>query len=738
MTSAPTSSSGEAPGESVELTGVVEKIVFSNAKSGYVIAEIHTGRGEFVTVKGVLPGLCCGESVAVKGRRVFHPTFGMQVEGESFSVRMPAGVEAMRKFLSSGLVPGVGKGYAEKIVAKFGADTARVLSEDSSRLREVPGLGAKRAAKIKLAWEEQKALREVLMFLQQYGVGVRRCMRIVKEYGAKAPELLKNDPYSLARDIDGIGFKTADQIALNMGLPSDSPRRLESGTVHALTEAAGEGHTALAPEVLARKTAELLSCRVEKAEAALRQTLRGGHALLFEGLVQLPQYARAEEKAAAKLLEIASGASILPPINVPAAIEWAERRAGFTFAPEQAQAVAASLENRLSVITGGPGTGKTTILRAVVDIVRAKKQRVLLASPTGRAAQRLSEAAGMEAATLHRLLRMNPESGSLPVDAPPLEAEMVIVDEVSMLDAKLASALFSSLAPGAHLVLVGDADQLPSVGAGNVLADLVASGVAAVARLRSVFRQKEGSEIVEVAGRVLRGDPALPPLVRMEEIESGDLPEVAMLATTLPDEAVRAVAAAARRHAASGGDPLAFQVLAPMHKGRTGIQVLNDVLQDELNPAGPPSLSDFAGDAYREGDKVLCTRNNYEKNVFNGDMGLVEACDASEGGILVDFGGEKVPFARMELADLTHAYAISIHKSQGSEFADIVIPVMSEHLVLLRRNLLYTAVTRARRHVLIVGSPDAWKMALSAKRAGGRCTTLRQRLAKNNDPMQGI
>jgi len=726
MTGAGQSSSDGTP---VETAGVVEKIVFTSEKTGYVIAELRSADGALVTVKGTLPGLHCGESVSVKGRRVFHPSYGMQVEGESFSVRMPAGVEAMRKFLASGLVSGVGKGYAEKIVARFGADTARVLSEESGRLKEIPGLGEKRAAKIKAAWDEQRALREVMMFLQTYGVGVRRCMRIVKTYGSLAPKMLKEDPYTLARDIDGVGFRTADQIALNMGLASDSPRRLEAGIVHALTEAAQEGHTALAPAELARRTCRLLTCNLDKAHAALRGCLSSGVVRLYGDYVQLPQYFKAEEKAAKALREIAGGHSILPPIQIPAAIEWAERRAGFSFAPEQRQAVAAALESRLAVLTGGPGTGKTTILRAVVEILKAKKARVLLASPTGRAAQRLSEAAGMEAATLHRLLRVNPGSDSARSDSGPLEADMVIVDEGSMLDAPMAATLFSALAPGAHLLLVGDADQLPSVGAGNVLADVIASGIARLTRLSAVFRQKEGSAIVEVASRILKGDATLPAPVAMRDIESGRLPEVGFFQAGNAQEVEEAVLAAARLSVREGADPLSFQVLAPMHKGRSGITVLNAALQEALNPAREGGLTDFAGDTFREGDKVICTRNNYEKNIFNGDMGIAGSSDGEN--LNVDFGRETVTLSRMELADLAPAYAISIHKSQGSEFADVVIPVMPEHLVLLRRNLLYTAVTRARRSVLIVGSTDAWRGALSSKRSDERCTTLGMRLSRD-------
>jgi exodeoxyribonuclease V alpha subunit len=723
-------SGGNAP-EAVEIEGVVERIVFSSAESGFVIAEVKpAGRTSVpVTVKGVLPGLRCGESVSIRGRKVRHPSFGMQIEADSFSVRMPASVEAMRKFLGSGLVAGVGKGYADKIVTRFGEDTARILSEESARLREIPGLGAKRAALIKTAWDEQRALREVVMFLQTYGVGVRRCMRIVKEYGGAAPQLLKSDPYALARDVDGIGFRTADRIALNMGLASDSAQRIQAGLVYAMGEAEAQGHTALPSGELLERAAELLGCQMEGAGNCLRSLVLDGALVDYNGQMQLPATARAEEFCAKALRVLADAPSGLPPVKVDAAVEWAGKRAGFDFAPEQAEAVAAALESGLCVITGGPGTGKTSILRAVVDILRAKKARVLLASPTGRAAQRLAAATGMQAATLHRLLRFNAQSGAFDSGSGnALPADMVIVDEVSMLDVRLASALLRGIAPGTHLLLVGDADQLPSVGPGNVLADIIASGLARVVRLKRVFRQSEGSGIVAAAARILAGDATLPEPVTMEQLRAGELPEVALFATTSPAAVVEAVVTLSRRWRDSGVVPLDMQVLSPMHKGRTGIQALNGALQEALNANAGASLEDFSGLSYREGDKVICTRNNYDKNVFNGDMGIVSAVNTAEGSISVAFEDQTVTFARMELVDLMPAYAISIHKSQGSEFDDVVIPIMPEHLVLLRRNLLYTAITRAKRHVVIAGSLDAWRMALSNRLLVERNTTLSLRI----------
>jgi exodeoxyribonuclease V alpha subunit len=715
----------------IAVAGVVEKIVYSNSENGYVIAEIkpHQKGTPPITIKGTLPGLKCGECVSIIGRKVWHPTFGMQVEAESFTVTMPASVEAMRKFLSSGLVNGVGKGFAEKIVARFGDDTSRILNEESAKLREIPGLGEKRAKLIKTAWDEQKALREVMMLLQTYGIGLRRCMKIVRRYGNDAPRLLRDDPYALARDIDGIGFKTADAIALNTGVASDSPKRIEAGIVFAIGEAEADGHTALAPSELTERAMRLLGSNADKTREGLDDALKNGVLTTYHNLIQLPGNARAEQSCAESLKRIVTSPSALPPIKIDSAIDWAEKRAGFSFAPEQTEAVATALRSKLCVITGGPGTGKTSILRAIVDILRAKKARITLASPTGRAAQRLAEATGMQASTLHRLLRIGAgEETTQDESKGTLEADIVIVDEASMLDVKLASALFNNIAKGAHLLLVGDADQLPSVGAGNVLADVISSNVAEVVRLKSVFRQSEDGGIVEEARKILAGDATLPPQISLNALKSGPLGEVSMLSTQSPEQLVEAVVAVCARWRGEGVEPLDMQVLSPMHKGRSGIQTLNAALQKVLNNKGGEGIEDMSGLSYRIGDKVICTRNNYDKSVFNGDMGLVIDVNSGEGIITASFGDHNAFFSRMELVDLLPAYAISIHKSQGSEFDFVVIPVMPEHLILLRRNLLYTAITRAKKHVVIIGSPDAWRMALSSNRAFKRITSLRDRL----------
>ena len=717
-------------GQHVEVTGVVERILFSNAETNYAVAELRHENGGLVIIQGALPGLQCGETVWAQGNWKAHPQFGRQIAVKRHEVRLPASIQGMRKFLGSGMIPGVGKGLADKIVDRFGVDTLRVLSEESGRLREVPGIGEKRGREIKAAWDEQRAMREVMLFLQTYGVGVRQCMRIVRAYGASAPALLRSDPYLLAREIDGIGFKTADRIALNLGLANDSDQRLDAGLIHIMQELELDGSTAIDIDTLAVEGARLLRSPKDKVAARVAELLRRRELVDLSTLAQLPGTAYAEQRTAEALLRLAGAPSGLPPIKTDAAVDWAQQRAGFSFAPEQADAIRAALTHKLTVLTGGPGTGKTSILRAIVDILQAKKVKVLLASPTGRAAQRLAESTGVEAVTLHRLLRFNAQNGGFDIDQDtPLNCDFVIVDEASMLDARLASALARGIPVHAHLLLVGDADQLPSVGAGNVLADVSGSGLAVVAPLRRIFRQSEGSAIVRTAHAILAGDGRLPPLIDGSAIDRRSLPEIGFIQAKSAEDCAATVVRLCAELEGRGIERTAIQVLAPMHKGQGGIQALNRALQAELNlPEGPEIV---AGDSiYRQGDKVIQTRNDYDRGVFNGDIGTVTAVIPQEGAVTADFASVEASFARMELVDLQLAYAISIHKSQGSEFHYVIVPLLKQHFMLLQRNLIYTAVTRAKKAVVIVGEPEAYQMAVERDQAAQRVTTLRHRIRR--------
>lgn len=720
-------SRAQAPRETLEvIEGVVERILYANEQTSFTVAELQGDGFGTVIIQGRLPNVQCGETLRARGRWVTHKTYGRQFSVDGFEVRLPATLHGIRKFLGSGLVPGIGKTYAERIVDRFGVETLRVLDEDSGRLREVSGIGAQRATRIKTAWDEQKSLREVMMFLQTYGIGIRQCMRIVRQYGSEAIGLLKSDPYRLAREIDGIGFKTADQIALNLGLASDGARRIDAGLMYVMQSLEVAGNTAASTDDLLREAEQLLQVSRGAAQERLDKLISDRAFVGPPSNLQLPYAARAEQAIADSIMRIQHANSGLPKIRVDAAVSWAQERAGFAFSAEQARAVETALKQKFTVLTGGPGTGKTSILKAVTDILRAKKARILLASPTGRAAQRLSGSTGMVASTVHRLLKFDPQDGGfLSDESSPLECDMLVVDEASMLDVRLAAALFKAVPSAAHVLLVGDADQLPSVGAGNVLADIIASRKTPVVRLGQVFRQQEGSGIVEVAHAILRGHIGLPPVVNNLS-ELSRVGDIAFFKADTPEAVISVVTELCAEVLPSMGfDPVsALQVLAPMHRGAVGIQALNNALQKRLNRnASEGSLSSFL-----VGDKVIQLRNNYDKGIFNGDMGQVtEITDSAV--MTANFEGRGIEFTRLEQADLHLAYAISIHKSQGSEFPAVVIPLMKQHYMLLQRNLLYTAITRGRRRVIIVGEPDAWRMAVQRKDAATRNTTLRQRMA---------
>lgn len=727
------------------LQGVLERIIFFNEENHYTIAEFRTddpAPAGKVTIVGTLPGVQCGETLVLTGEWTRHPAHGDQFKVASFQSELPSTVYGIRKYLGSGLVHGIGKAYAKKIVDRFGTDTLRVISEESARLRDVPGIGPQRAARIKAAWDEQRALREVMIFLQTYGATVGQCLRLVKRYGNEARAILQREPYRVAREIEGIGFKTADRIAVNLGFANDSAPRLDAGILFALDELQEEGNTAYPEAELITYAAELLGTSIDLVRGRLAAMLERRDIVRYtprpeiEGseppaLYQLPVLERAEVRVASVIARLLRTPSCLPPIRIDAAVQWAQEKAGFTFGPEQAEAVRRALASKVFVLTGGPGTGKTTILRALVEILRAKKARVHLAAPTGRAAQRLAESTGGYAQTIHRLLKFDAEKGGFTVDADhPLATDFLVVDEASMLDARLAASLFQAVPSGAHLVLVGDSDQLPSVGAGQVLLDLIRSRVVPVVRLNAIYRQKSWSLIVNVAHAINRGETQLPPVVEDPwQIDASH--DMVFISARSPDECLAQVLVLVTRVLPEkfGIDPREdAQVLAPMHKGVVGVGNLNTQLQAALVPADAADALRSPSGTYRPGDKIIQLRNNYDKGLFNGDIGRVLAVDAEEGTLEADFDGDRQVLDRSDLGDTALAYAISIHKSQGSEYPAVVIPLVKQHFVMLQRNLLYTAVTRGKRRVFIVGDPAAYAMAVRATDSRQRFTTLAARL----------
>ncbi|MDR2844538.1 MAG: ATP-dependent RecD-like DNA helicase [Puniceicoccales bacterium] len=744
MASAPQSAPAAAPDT---LTGVLERIVFLNEENHYTIGELKPeadGTGAVagaVTIIGALPGVQCGETLELRGNWVTHREHGRQFKIVTFRSTLPASVYGIRKYLGSGLVPGIGKTYAEKIVAKFGEQTLQVISTQSARLREVPGIGDQRAKAIKKAWDDQSALRDIMVFLQTYGVTTGQCLRLLKTYGTFARLILETEPYKVAREIDGIGFRTADKIARNLGLPTEGAARLEAGILHALGELEEEGHTALPAAKLAEHAAAMLEVPDDKIAATLarlateRQLLPHRDANGTDWL-QSPPQARAEEEIAACVDRLLSHPGSFPPIHIDRAVSWAQDKAGFAFAPAQAEAVRAALANKFSILTGGPGTGKTTILSALCAILTAKKTRIVLAAPTGRAAQRMSETTHLPASTIHRLLGYDAEQGRFAHDAShPIAADLLVVDESSMSDNRLAAALLRAVHAHTHLLLVGDVNQLPSVGPGNVLQDLIASRRLPVTTLNAVFRQGARSQIVLTAHDILQGRIELPvPFADPAALDPAA--ELQFLTATSPEHCVSQITALCQRHLPEKFhlDPLRdVQVLAPMHKGAAGTQSINAALQRALKNAAPArGIPAYAGLRFEEGDKVIQIRNNYDKGVFNGDLGCIREVRPEAGTFTVDFDGTVVDYDRADLGELQLAYAITIHKSQGSEFNTVIIPVLKTHFVMLQRNLIYTAITRGKKRVILVGDPAAYAIAVRNTDNARRLTLLPERLRSKN------
>jgi len=732
---------GAAPPESV-LEAVLERVTYANEETGYTIARVATERSgrDLLTVVGPLLGAQVGESLRLTGRWTSHPRYGRQFEVRTYATVLPATIQGIQRYLGSGLIKGIGPVMAERMVAHFGTDILRVIEEEPQRLTEVAGVGPKRTRLVAAAWEEQKAIKEVMLFLQGVGVSTSLAVRIYKQYRDTAISVVRHEPYRLAADVWGIGFKTADAIARAVGLPHDSPERIKAGLQHTLSEAADVGHCFLPAPNLITEAAKILDVgrdlirpcldELADAEGVVAEPVRlGDHEV--EAIYLVPFY-RAERSLASGLLGLRHAGqdrmAAFGQVDWDQALTWLRGRTGADLAPAQEQAVRLALTERVAVLTGGPGCGKSFTVRSIVELASAKGAKIVLVAPTGRAAKRLTELTGYEAATVHRLLQLQPGGDPKYDRDHPLDADLVVVDESSMIDVILANKLVRAIPKGAHLLLVGDVDQLPSVGAGEVLRDLLAAPDAIPrVRLTKIFRQAQQSGIVVNAHRVNAGTP--PQLRGFPDFFWFGCEDNEQLAALTADIVARRIP---RRF---GLDPRRdVQVLAPMHRGPAGAGNLNGLLQETLTPhVDGQQERRYGGRVFRVGDKVTQLRNNYDKGaagIFNGTVGVVSALSLEDGKLTVlTDEDESVDYGFDELDELAHAYAVTIHRSQGSEYPAVVIPLTTSSWMMLRRNLLYTAITRAKRLVVLAGSRRALAAAVRTPGAGRRHTALTQRLA---------
>jgi len=716
------------------LQGTLERITYVNEENHYVVARLQvSGRRDLATIVGNLPTVTPGETLKLTGEWVQHTKYGEQFKVDSFETITPATLAGIEKYLGSGLIKGIGPVFAGRLVEMFGVDTLRFIEEEPSRLLAVDGIGEVRLQRIRTAWEEQKEIREVMIFLQGHGVSSAYAAKIFKAYGKSSIAIVQENPYRLAKDIYGIGFKTADRIAQAIGIEKQSPLRVEAGVIYVLNDLADEGHVYYPLDGLTKAAAEILEVDEGLVTGAIDRLRRDERIVCEEApqgvAVYLASLHAAEEGVARRLLPLAEGGAPPPDIDIERAIVWVEQVNRLQLAAQQQEAIRRAIREKLLVITGGPGTGKTTILRCILQILDKKHRRMLLCSPTGRAAKRMSEATGREAKTIHRLLEFSPKDGRFKRDQHrPLDADLVIVDEASMIDIVLMNSLLKAIPPAAGLILVGDVDQLPSVGPGAVLRDIIASSLVPVIRLSEIFRQARESQIVVNAHRINEGE--LPFCADWEAQERGDC-------YLLVKQESQEVQAAILELASSGlparyrVDPMEeLQILTPMQKGPIGAMALNQALQALMNPSGPELLR--AGRLYRRGDRVMQIRNNYEKDVYNGDIGRIVSLDPEDREVTVRFDDRQVSYDFNELDELVLAYAVTVHKSQGSEYPAVIIPVHTTHYIMLQRNLLYTAITRGRRLVVLVGTKKALAIAVKNQKIQQRYTGLVARLQKGS------
>jgi len=720
---APSNGDGE-PVESV--SGTVSNILFHSEQTGYTVCSVQplNRKDSPITVVGNCAAIWAGEELIAEGRWTRHAQHGRQFQAETIRCIAPTSIEGLRRYLASGLIRGVGGVMADRIVERFGVETLDIIEKESKRLEEVEGIGPRRRVQIKESWTEQRAVRDIMIFLQSHGIGTAQAARIYRQYGADAIAVVKQNPYRLCDDVWGIGFKTADGIALNVGIPKDSLPRACAGLAHLLKFAAEEGHCFLPEAEIVLQAQALLDIPVETITEALAQEIRQGHLVREQDRIYLRGLFESERRVAGQLRRLMDAPRRFEQLPAERAVAWAERKMGLVLAPAQREALLTALNSKVAIITGGPGVGKTTIIRALVEIFGAKKLDLRLAAPTGRAAKRMTETTGHEALTLHRLLKYLPATRTFEfcVDNV-MEADAFIVDEASMIDIRLMEQFIQAVPTSACLILVGDIDQLPSVGPGNVLRDIIRSKAIPCCRLTTIFRQDASGLIVRNAHHVNNGE-------RFET--SQDAGDFFFIDTAEPEQIIaRMIELVTRRMPQKFGFVARseIQVLTPMRRGVLGAENLNSVLQAALNPAGA-SLS-RGGTIFRAGDRVMQVRNNYDKEVFNGDIGFVKTVDEEDRALVITFDGRPVRYDSTELDELVLAYAATIHKSQGSEYPAVVVLIHTQHFKLLQRNLLYTAITRGRKLVCVVGSSKAVWIATQNNEVRERRTTLQDRLAGN-------
>jgi exodeoxyribonuclease V alpha subunit len=711
------------------LAGLVERVTFHNEQNGFCVLRLKVkGERELITLIGHAPVVSPGEYASASGNWVTDREHGRQFRAVFVKIYPPTTLTGIERYLGSGMVKGIGPVYAGKLVKAFGAAVFDVIEQSPERLREIPGIGEVRARKITSGWADQKVIRSIMVFLHAHGVSTSRAVRIFKTYGQGAIEIVQENPYRLAQDIRGIGFLSADTIAQKIGIAKDSPLRAQAGISYALTEASGQGHCGLPYAELVPLAVKLLDIAESIIETAIAQEIADEVLLpdTVEGqaCVFLAPLYYAEQSIAAQIQRLDAGGTTLPAFEAEKAIPWVEQKLSIQLADSQKAAIRLALSSKLLVITGGPGVGKTTLVNSILTIMTVKGVKPLLCAPTGRAAKRLSESTGLEAKTIHRLLEINPINGQFKRNADnPLECDLLVADECSMIDVPLANQLLKAVATSTAMIFVGDVDQLPSVGPGQFLTDLIDSGVVPVIRLTEVFRQAATSRIVRSAHQINRGVfPSLP--------EKGEASDFYLVAAEEPEVIAQTVVDLVQTRLPRKFEVDSIrdiQVLCPMNRGITGARGINQALQAVLNPPGEHSVEKF-GNRFSVSDKVMQIENNYDRDVFNGDIGFVTGVDQDEEELAVAFDGRVVSYPFGELDELVLCYATTIHKSQGSEYPVVVIPISTQHYMMLKRNLIYTGITRGKRLVVLVGQKRALAMAVKGKQVERRWSKLKERL----------